>query len=174
MVLKRDKYYKFQVFAYIFSFVCLSLIYVYGMQAPLCIALLINTPAYLLIILSLISTGRTFIMDEEGCTVCFWKYCKKYTWKEMKTKKIESHDLPSMLRGKFTCPYTKEAIFSPYRVHKPKSIRSWLYSLLHPLSCIYVNFSLENDSYELGRYYEVDEKIFRQKMEQWGVQLEEK
>ena len=169
MVIVRDKNYSLYFAVYIFACISLLLIYVYGFDVSIGFALLINSPAYLTIILGLISTGRTFIMDEEGCTVCFWKYRKKYSWGELKTKRIEKHVLPSMFRGRISCPYLKEAIFAPYKIRKPKVIRAELYSIFHPLSCIYINFALENDNWQTGRYYEVEEATFRQKMKQWGV-----
>ena len=173
MVIKRDEYYTLTSLIGVFACVSILLIYVYGCNLSIGVAFMINSPAYLIAIFGLIATGRTFILDQEGCTVLFWKYRKKYTWGELKTKRIESHHLPSMLRGRYTCPYLTEAIFSPYRIHKPKLIRAGLYSLFHPFSCIYINFSNKDANYQHGRYYEVEEATFRQKMKEWGVELEE-
>ena len=121
-----------------------------------------------------VSTGRRIIMDEQGCTVCLGKLQKTYTWTELKTKRIEKHYLPSMMKGYYHCPYRDEAIFAPHKIHKPRFIRGNLYSsLLHPFSCIYVHFSV-GEKWTTGRYYEVDEQEFRAKMKQWGVELEER
>ena len=175
MLIVRDKNYNLYFAVYIFVCISLLLIYVYGFEdVSISFALLINSPAYLIGILGLISTGRTFIMNEEGCTVCFWKYRKKYTWGELKTKRIESHVLPSMFRGSVFCPYLKEAIFAPYKIRKPKVIRADLYSIFHPFSCIYVNFAIEDEKWQTGRYYEVEETTFKEKMKQWSVELIEK
>lgn len=174
MLIERDKDYKFVFFVYVLFSIFLLLLCVYGFDISIDLALLINSPVYLIIILGLISTGRTFIMDEDGCTVHFGKYRKKYTWNELTTKRIEKHNLPSMLAGRFSCPYLDEAIFSPYKIHKPKVIRVGLYSIFHPFSCIFVNFSLGNEDWQRGRYYEVEENIFREKMKEWGVELDER
>lgn len=173
MVMERDKYYRAYVAAYVFVCVFVMLLYVYGGNISFGLAFLFNSPVFLLTILGGISQGRTFIMDEEGCTVCFWKYKKKYTWEDLITKRIEEHDFPSIIRGKNSCPYLKGAIFAPYKIHKPKAIGTSLYSLFHPLSCIYINFSLEDVNYENGRYYEIEEAVFMEKMKQWGIALEE-
>lgn len=172
MVIERDKDYKIYVVAYVIASIVLLLLYIYGFNTSIGFAFLINIPVFLISILGSIAIGRTFIMDEEGCTVCFWKYRKKYAWEELKTRKIEEHHLPSMFRGRYSCPYLKEAIFAPHKIRKPKVIRAQLYSLFHPLSCVYINFSIGDVPYH-GRYYEVDEVTFRQKMKEWGVDLEE-
>lgn len=169
MIIERDKNYKLYFAFYIFACISILLIYVLGCDVSIGLALLINSPAFVVIFLGLISTGRTFIMDEDGCTVCFWKFRKKYTWEELKTRKIEKYTLPSMLRGRLSCPYTKEAFAAPYQVRKPRAIRSNLYSLFHPFSFIYINFSLDNEDWKTGRYYEVEEGIFVQKMKDWGI-----
>lgn len=174
MLIERDKNYRLNLAIVIFLLVTLLLLYIYGCNLSISLALLINSPVYIIVALGFISSGRTFIMSEDGCTVCFWKYQKDYTWEELKTKRIEAHNLPSMLDGRNSCPYLKEAIFSPYRIRKPRIIRAATYSLLHPLSCIYVNFSLENKDYQIGRYYEIEEASFRKKMDQWGITLDEK
>ena len=173
MIIKRDKDYPFLCGFYIFCVVLLFLLYVYGCGTPFEIALLFNFPVCVLGIPIFISYGRTFIMDENGCTVCFWKYHKKYIWEELHTKRIEKHHLPSLLDGRYSYPYLTEVVFSPHKIRKPRFIRGATYCLLHPLSCIYVNFSPKNQNYSSGRYYEVDEAIFRQKMSEWNVALEE-
>lgn len=169
MVIHRDKDYMLYVAIELFLCVALLFLYVFGCDMTIGFALLFNSPVYVIVILELISAGRTFIMDEEGCTVCFWRFRKKYTWTELRTKKIEEYYLPSITDGKLRCPYTKEAFAAPYKIRKPRMIRSNLYSLLYPFSFIYVNFSLKNKNWKTGRYYEIDEGIFRQKMKDWDV-----
>ena len=173
MVIKRDKDYNIYLVVYVITFVCLFCLYRFGFDTSVGFAFLINTPVYIIAIAGLISTGRTFIMDEEGCTVVFWKYRKKYMWEELKTRRIEEHTFPSMHRGRVGYPYLKGAIFAPYKIHKPRIIRANLYSLFHPFSCIYINCSIPNTNYQIGRYYEVEETTFCQKMNDWGVTLEE-
>ena len=173
MVIKRDKDYKLYSLVYIFISISLLIIYVYGCNVSLGLALLINSPAFIIMILSQISTGRTFIMDESGCTVCFGKFRKQYAWEELKTKRIEEYCLPSMIRGRISCPYIKEAFTAPYKIRKPKAIRANLYGLFHPFSFIYINFSLENEDHQIGRYYEIEEFTFRQQMKAWGIVWDE-
>lgn len=174
MVIERLKYYKLYFSAYVFCSVAAVLIYVYGLDTSIGFAILLNLPVVLLCISGIISYGRTFVLGKDGCEIRFWRFRKKYTWGELKTKTIETHDLPSMLRGRYSYPYLKEAMFAPFRIHKPKIIRAEMYSIFHPFSFIYINFATNVAGYQNGRYFEVDEAEFRRKMTEWGIQLEEK
>ena len=172
ITIKKNKDYWLHLVLYIVALAISMIVFVWGCDLSVEIALTINAPVAILILLNSIATGRTFILDETGCTVCFLKYKKRYTWSELKTKRIEQHHLPSMLAGRLAPPYTKEVIISPRKVHKPKSVRMELYSLIYPLSCVYVHFSMENDKYRYGKNYEIDEEIFWEKMRQWDVRWE--
>lgn len=174
LIVQRDEHYKFKAICLLVVCFTVVLIYVIGFNTSFATALLINSPIFIVLIPALIAEGRTFLLDKDGCTVCFGKYRKKYLWNELKTKRIEEHDLPTMLRGRFSPPYLKEAIFSPFKIHKPKMIRANVYCLFHPFSCIYINFALKDVKYENGRHYEVDEEEFIEKMNQWSVTLEKR
>ena len=174
MVVTRNKDYKVIALLYIVFVVLFLLILVFAMNLSVGLSFLFAMPFCILFILDLISTGRTFIMDEDGCTVCFWKYRKKYLWNELKTKRIEKHSIPSIFKARYACPYLDEAIFSPFVIHKPRFMRAAGYSCFHPVSCIYVHFRVGTDNWNLGRYYEIEETVFRQKMEDWGIEMEEK
>lgn len=169
MIINHDKHYKLYVAIYSFAFIGILFLYVYGFGLSIWVAVLINSPAILIAILGLISYGRTFILSEEGCTICFWNYRKKYSWDELKTKRIERYYIPDIFGGTVSCPYTEVAVIAPYVIHKPKFIRASLYSCLHPLSCIYINFALSKGNYETGRYYEIDKEIFQQRMNEWNI-----
>lgn len=172
MIISHDKHYKLYVTIYSFAFIGIFLLYVYGCELSLWVAMLINSPAILIAILGLVSYGRTFVFDENGCTVCFGIYRKKYSWNELKTKKIERYYGPDILGGIVSCPYMEVAIMAPYVIRKPRFIRAPLYSCLHPLSCIYINFALKEGNYETGRYYEIDKEIFLQQMNAWSINWE--
>lgn len=128
-------------------------------------------PIYLITVSEIISIGRTFILDETGCTVCFGKYFKKYTWDQLKTKVIVNYYIPSMYSNSLYPPYVTEIFFVPYKMRKPKMIRAGLYRVFHPWRCIFMYFIPKEDGDYPGRYYEVDEQEFRTKMAQWGVEL---
>ena len=169
MIIKRDKDYKIYCFMLVFTCVFLILVYIFGKNAPLHLALLLHSPVFLFIILSMIAMGRTFVLDKNGIIVCFWKYRKTYTWNQLQTKRIETYNLPPI--GRIACPYTKEAIFSPYKIHKPKAMHSSFYSIFHPFSYIFINFSPENKKYQTGRYYEIEESVFWEKIQEWGIDM---
>lgn len=172
MIINHDKHYKLHVTIYCFTFIGILLLYVYGFELSLWVAVLINSPAILVAILGLISYGRTFVLSEDGCTVCFLNYRKHYSWGELKTKRIEHYYSPDAFGGTISCPYIEVAIMAPHVIHKPKFIRAPLYSCLHPLSCIYINFALNEGNYETGRYYEVDKETFLQYMKAWNINWE--
>lgn len=117
-----------------------------------------------------IATGRTLIMDEEGCTVCFGWYRKKYKWDELKVKRMEDY------RNAFghRSPYTKGVIFSPYTIHKPKWLKPDEYSkYVRPFTFFFVYFPPEKRTRANGpALYTIDEVVFLEKMKIWNVKLE--
>ncbi len=173
MHIERAKDYYFIATLYVLACCTVVLFYIFD-DNSLGIIFLFNLPAFLVAFSGLVSTGRRFFIDKSGCTVYFWKFKKKYTWQQLKTKRIERYNCPSMLRGGPSPPYLTEVILFPRTIHKPLFIRPSLYSMLHPFSCIYFNFALKEEGFEYSRYYEVEEETFLQRMKEWGVDLEEK
>ena len=125
---------------------------------------------------------RTLEMNAEGCVVSYLWYRKEYRWEEFKVKRIEK----CRFSLAYQTMYKKLVYFSPKAVHKPRMIQPELYgSLLHPFSFICINFippgALPKEEayktfkyeFEKGRSFEVDEKLFREKMQEWGVELTE-
>lgn len=150
MTITRDKEYKLIFGVYVFSVVSILFIYLYEFNMSISRALLMNSPVVILMLLALISTGRTFILDESGCTIRFWKFQKKYTWDQLKTKRIEKFDSPPIITGAFSCYYLTEAVLCPHKIHKPKFVRPSTYGIIHPFSCVYINFNLCNDKWQRG------------------------
>lgn len=124
--------------------------------------------------------GRTLIMDDVGCTVCFLWYRKGYRWDELQIKRID-HRIMDISKG-FE-PYKSAAVFSPHNIHKPEKMDPGEYCFLfHPLSVFFVYFIPEMDGYydktnfekwKASNEYAVDERLFREKMKIWGVELSE-
>lgn len=117
-----------------------------------------------------IATGRTLIMNEDGCTVCFGWYKKKYKWDELKVKRMEDYRNAFGYRS----PYTKGVIFSPNIIHKPKWLKPEEYSIhVHPITFFFVYFPPAKRTRANGpALYTVDEEVFREKMKIWNVELE--
>lgn len=172
MTIERDKYYIFYCCTYAIACTVIPIVCIFKFGTSVWFALLCNSPIILVVLPGAIASGRKFVFDKDGITVSFWLYKKTYTWTQLRTKRIEKHDLPSML-AKGSPPYLNEAIFSPYNVRKPRFIRASTYSFFHPFTCIFVNFSTEDNTYTTGRYYEISEGVFREKMNDWGIVLEE-
>ncbi len=146
-----------------------SIFFVFCLKVNIYIVLCFFLLQSIIGVLTVIAQGRTLIFDKNGCTVCFFWYKKSYTWQELITKRIEKYEQPSMLdRG--VVSYPKSAMFAPYKVRKPKSVRPWHYTLLHPLSFIYVNFSLDKPDLP-GSHYEISEEEFWLKMKEWGISM---
>jgi len=129
-----------------------------------------------------IASARTFVMDENGCTVKFLWLKKTYTWRDMKTKQYVTYD--ACLESNSPCNQAAE--FSIKQVRIPKSMKAHTYCwLFHPFSFVFVYFPPRKDYYadrsfsaRLDRsrcsiIYEADEEEFRSKMNVWGVEMEE-
>ncbi len=127
----------------------------------------------------IIATTRTIIMDETGYTVCWWRYQKHYCWGELKLKQY-AHYKGAML----TPPKTNvicAAEFYPKKVRIPKLMNGHLYSsLFHPLTFVFICFPSPYSSGKSPMYlreyptpYEVNEKKFRAKLKEWGVEMTE-
>lgn len=124
---------------------------------------------------SFIETSRTLIMDEDGCTVCFWRYRKRYSWNELQVKRIENY----AHNARYYPQYAGCAIFSPHKIRKSLWSCPVQYGFFCPLSFIFVCFphkrKLSKREYWsiMPDVYSVDEEEFRSKMELWNVELEE-
>ena len=170
MTITRSKLFYVEVGAAVLSAIALT----FGLaqfDMPVIILLLVLMPVYLYLASAMIGIGRTFILDETGCTVCIGKYKKKYNWAQLKTKVIIKYYIPSMHSSSLYPPYETEIFFAPYKMRKPRIFRACTYSPFHPFRCIYMYFAPENSNVFPCRYYEVDEKEFITKMAQWGVEL---
>lgn len=104
-----------------------------------------------------IATGRTIIMDEEGCSVSWGKYRREYKWNDFQVKAVVDFR-PSLLDRYI---YNRSAIFST----KPKIYNSLWWSpidyswMLHPLTFVFINFTpnmplnkrwIESELYEIN------------------------
>ncbi len=134
-----------------------------------------------LIIISIAAIGhyildcRTLVFTEQGICVKIAFYSKMYQWTDFKEKRIMEYDF---FRRRGPVGYERGAVFSIHR------IRRHLYNVpieerfsIHLFSRIYVNFPWTNDPDERKKIpmsYPIDEKLFRDKMKEWGVQIDEK
>lgn len=120
--------------------------------------------------------GRTYIMDENGCLIKFLWIRKFYRWDEFKIKRYENYS------GTFSDgnSYYGAAVFSPHKVRRPKFLQFEGYIgafRLRVFSCVFVQFKrpikLEKLKYQYPDAYVVDEHIFKQKMDEWGIEIVE-
>lgn len=168
MIFKPDKeYYKTTVIAFcLIVGGCIAISIDVGWMCFCVIFGIMN----LIFIPNWMANGRTFIMNENGCVVCFLWYRKEYKWDDFQVKGIE--DFSHAREYKNT--YTRGAVFSPRRIRKPwwwtPSLYCWR---LHPLSFVFVNFTPKERWFGTSPIYEIDEKKFMEKMKEWNVELEE-
>lgn len=146
-----------------------------------------------------VSTNRVFIMEQEGCTVCFYGYKKFYLWNEFAVKRWENYTrysylkLPSGSDGK---GYYREGVFfSKYSVNKSDSMTPMEYMLCRPMTSFCVNFYPEGITEGHGDYksccsgdflhdifysnprklpevYPVEKEVFVNYMKLWNVDIE--
>lgn len=117
--------------------------------------------------------GRTLRMDEQGCSVCFLCYRKRYQWEELQVKSVEYHDHDSGLR----LPYTGGIVFIAKGKRGPRKLYDLLdYNSSCPFSSFFVFFRPEEPVDKWTYYkgvYEVDKEQFMKKLEEWRVEIQE-
>ena len=133
---------------------------------------------YVILIWVWICAGRTIAMSEKGCTISLWHYKKEYTWDDFKVKAVV--DISNTFRPSSEFIYEKGIIFSlhPLRKRKLSFVRKRKFSpsgycAEHPFSYVCIYFTPEQKKIWHDTYYEVDEKVFMEKMKEWGIELEE-
>ena len=114
--------------------------------------------------------GKTFILEEEGCTVCFLWYRKEYRWDELQVKRYANYR-PCIPLLKCYCKEGAE--FSPKNLHRPRWLAAADYcEMFHPMSFFFIYFYPENMRSRSLMFYVVDGNEFREKMREWGVPME--
>ena len=111
---------------------------------------------------------KTFILDNEGMTVKFWKYQKNYSWADFKVKKLEN---------------SKDCIFARYAegvIFSTKPIKSStffatheLYTLKHFLLPLASPFFIDFKEKSIAvTSYKVEKEAFLADLSSLGVELE--
>ena len=118
----------------------------------------------------IISYGRVFEMDENGCTIKFLFFkARRYKWSEFKTIRLEDNS-QRLFGGD---PYKKCVVFSTREnFHTPEMINILTYMelCLRPFRFFVVFFKTKT-SKEVG-VYKVDEELFMSKMKEFGVEVQ--
>ncbi len=127
-----------------------------------------------LFVRSWIAIDRTIFMEEDGCTISFWKYKKKYRWSDFSVKEIRRcQDAPNRMSPTY---YKKCVVLSVKAIHKPKWFSISRYNgLIRPFSLIVIYFQPKQRKGEkpIVFIYEVEEDKFRECMKTWNVAIEE-
>lgn len=117
---------------------------------------------------------RKIELDKTGLSIKFLFIKKKYTWEQLKIKRIELYETQK-IKYTYEDKRTKVVVFSPKRIIKPKSllpVSYFIFPFANPFSYVFINLT-GNDNFPAPRgYYEFDEDIFMDKMKEWGVELD--
>ena len=116
-----------------------------------------------------IAYGRTFTMNENGCTVSLGKYKKHYNWEEFECVRYYDYNVPKFR----SLGLIGGIMFSPKKSELLR-VSLNLYCFFHPFSCVYVTFINEKRSKSLTYRdaYTVPKEIFETKLKEWGVDVQ--
>lgn len=116
--------------------------------------------------------GRTITIGKDRCIVSFLGYKKVYRWDELKTKRYVQFENSLGYRS----PYVAGAEFCEKNVNRPVWLEPKEYcESIRPLSYFFVYFKPDSPPSTRRWYpliYTVDEKEFREKINQLGIFLE--
>ena len=149
-----------------------------------------------------ISTSRTFIMSEKGCTVLFHQYQKHYRWDELIIKRyVKGEDQLEESLHSYAPSYMEGVFFTLHKAKCLKWMRPYRYcTYIRPFTSIFVNFyplgvkegkgdyksQIEAYKARTGKkkvyvvmgvtrrqeVYPADKFEFLQYMKKWGVEIE--
>ena len=149
--------------------ICL-IVLLYAVSRSLLFAVAIGgIPLFSLIFLYWLSTGRTLIMDEQGCTVRFLCFHRTHRWENLQEKSVA--DYKSLSHQPM--PYHGGVVFSARKMKNTSASHPVYFSALRPLSSFYVYFKpVHSGDNSYVKLYTVDESAFLQKMNEWGISLD--
>ena len=133
--------------------------------------LLISLAFALFALLLCVAYGRTFLFDENGCTVVFGKYRKHYAWRDLKVIQYEGSQRALHYARTEARPDTR-LVFLQKTAKPPRRIGIESYCIFfHPLSCIFVGFlkSEQKAGSRLDKIYIAPGEEFQMRLKQWGV-----
>ena len=110
--------------------------------------------------------GRETILEEQGCTVKLLFIKRFYAWDEFKTKCIIEHE--HLLCGGEA--FIRCAVFTKKKKFKKPKIFSMVLRTLIPRSLSYIVIGI-GPAERLNKSH-IDEELFYEKMNEWGVTLE--
>ena len=115
-------------------------------------------------------TWPELIMDEDGCTMKYLIFKRRFLWEELKMKRV----CPTGGKTTACYPYYDEGVLFALKKTKKKKISGYGYTAWHPFSSFMVNFkeTKEPDAPEESQVYEVERDTFLRQMKEWGIKIE--
>ena len=170
MTIRSDKNNTVGVMMLFACLVCL-IVLLYAVSRSVLLAVAVGgVPLFSLILLYWISTGRTLVMDEQGCTVRFLCFRRTHRWESLQEKSVADYKDISHK----PMPYHGGVIFSSRKMKNAGASHPVYFSALRPFSSFYVYFSPKHTVGENSyvKLYTVEESTFRDKLASWGVVLD--
>ena len=177
MTVKSDRGEVFRIFMVLFASI-MTFIFAYPVRDDIeVIVMLCLCNGFFLIFLAreVVSRMRSLYFEEDGVTVRFAFYQKKYQWSDFVIKRMEYYGWKSQDGTLRVITYERGAYFCPYKIRKKVGEPPALALTPHLFSLVYVNFvpsPRPKNFYGVPISYPVDEEIFLAKMKEWGVELE--
>lgn len=118
--------------------------------------------------------GRTLFFDQNGCSIKFLCFKKKYSWDELKTKRMENFSNSVGYREQ---PFVSGVVFCPHQVKRPYWIKPASFNFVfHSFDFFFVYFSQPNvfdkQTNAYTPIYLVEKELFLEKLKQWNVAIE--
>ncbi len=117
-----------------------------------------------------ISSSRTLLIDESGCTIRLLNVTRKYSWSEINVAKV---DYTGMIG--YRDPYIGGVIFSVGKAKKPRFFKPSTYAAFcNPLKVFFVNFEPDrgyNKAVCCPDLYAVPQNAFLEKIHSWGIEI---
>lgn len=120
---------------------------------------------------------RTITLRKDGYEVKFFFYKKFYFWKDIKTKISEDFKYIGR-RGDIQTRVKRNVYFCNEKINKPKKQEPRHFLMYH--ACHFSFFSIlltdeetANEKNKQLNYFRLDERLFKKKMREWGIEVEE-
>lgn len=196
LIIKSDRKNMDKVFAFVIGWILVvpAWILSFGVSGRTYVeipffTLLLGIPA----LFEWVGVHRVLVMEKKGCTVCFYRYRKFYTWEELAIKRWEKYSHTAMfLADPSDNNYNEGVFFSKHPVKKSKRRTPMNYiEMKRPLTCFCVNFYPKGITEGHGDYqsrraagtaskapkrwpekYPVDKEVFVNYMKLWEVDIE--
>ena len=125
----------------------------------------------------LINLGRRIELSKTGCKISFLFIKQNYSWDRYVVKKVEKYYKRKSYEK--STPYEEGVVFSMVPIKRSKKYRPenikiiWNRTVFSTVWICFLNEKSKEKNWNQFPLYQVDREEFLQKMEEWGVELEQ-